>query len=189
MTTTPAAVTEDVRASLALRMAAMHRLFERATADLTREHVNAFERTGVLPIAFSLAHAVISEDRSVGRLLGGSLLWDDHADRVRLAGGVPLRGTPMAEAERVRVGDLDAWRAYQRAVFARTERLVRDAPLEKLAAALPVRPDAAAFLALLVGDGDVRIIDALEAWVYQHGIRHVGEIEHARALVGLGGVS
>jgi len=31
--------------------------------------------------------------------------------------------------------------------------------------------------------------DALECWIYQHGLRHMGEIEHARALVGLGGMT
>jgi hypothetical protein len=33
------------------------------------------------------------------------------------------------------------------------------------------------------------VIDVVEAWIYQHGIRHAGELEHARALVGLGGVA
>jgi hypothetical protein len=29
----------------------------------------------------------------------------------------------------------------------------------------------------------------MDAYLYQHGIRHLGELEHARSLVGLGGVS
>lgn len=186
---TGGSVTEEVRASLVQRLRAMHRLFDLAVADLTIDHTNHFERTGVLPIAFSLAHGVISEDRSMSRLLGAPLLWDAHADRVRLAGGVPFRGTPMAEAERVRIGDMDAWRAYQHAVYERTERLVAEVTLEDLGRVYPTKPEGAAFLALLVGESDVRVIDAVEAWVYQHGIRHVGELEHARALVGLGGLA
>lgn len=187
---TATAVTEEVRASLLGRMRAMHRLFALAVADLTLAHANHFERTGVLPIAFSLAHAVISEDRSIARLFEVPLVWGAHAPRVRLEGGAPFRGTPMADAEKVRIGDMDAWREYQRAVHERTEQLVAAAPLARLAAVYDgPRPDPTAFLAMLVGDRDVRIVDALEAWAFQHGIRHVGELEHARALVGLGGVS
>ena len=186
---TTATVTESDRASLLRRVRAAHQLFELGVADLTKEEVDHFERKGVLPIAFSLAHAVISEDRSATRLFGVPLLWDAHAGRVRLDGGVPFRGTPMAEAEKVRIGDVDAWRAYQREVFARSERLIAAVALERLGEIHPDRPTGAGFLALLVGEEPVRVIDALEAWVCQHTIRHAGELEHARALVGLGGIS
>ncbi len=188
-TTTTAPVTESDRASLLQRVRAALRLFDLGVADLTREQVDHFERKGVLPIAFSLAHLVISQDRSMTRLFGVPLLWDAFAGRVRLDGGVPFIGTPMAEAEKVRIGDVDAWREYQHAVFMRTDQLIATASLEKLGEIYPDRPKGTAFLALLVGDSPVRVIDALEAWVYQHAIRHVGELEHARALVGLGGLS
>lgn len=29
----------------------------------------------------------------------------------------------------------------------------------------------------------------IECWIYQHGLRHMGEVEHARALVGLQGMT
>jgi hypothetical protein len=49
---------------------------------------------------------------------------------------------------------------------------------------------AGGFLELLVGSIDrARVIDVTEAWIYQHGVRHLGELEHARALVGLAGVA
>lgn len=185
-------VTEAMRASLLERLRASHRLFDQVVADLTAEQANHVERPGVLPIAFSLAHAVVSHDRNVARLFGEPMLWDAHAARVRLEGGVPFRGTPMADAERVRIGDMDAWRAYQRAAFERTERLVAQAPLETLGRRVEVTPQqfAGGFLALLAGTPErVRVLEALEAWIYQHTIRHAGEIEHARALVGLGGVA
>jgi hypothetical protein len=184
-----AAVSEEVRASLLERLRAMHELFRRAVADLTVAHVNHYERAGVLPIAFSLSHGVTSEDRSVGRLFGVPLLWDAHATKVALTGGVPFRGTAMADAERVRIADMDGWREYQRAVHARTEEIVATASLELLGRTFETQLDPSAFLAILVGPRPVRVIDAVEAWVYQHGIRHVGELEHARALVGLSGLS
>ena len=192
MKTATRAVTEEMRASLAERVSAMHRLWDSLTADLAAEHVNHFERAGVLPIAFSLTHAVTNEDGSVARLLGGDFLWDAHAERVGLSGKLPRRGTPMEEAERTRIGSIDAWRAYQRAVHARTERAISEAPLERLAERHEVTPQAlkGGFLELLVGTPErVRVMDALEAWVYQHGIRHAGELEHARALAGLQGVT
>ena len=192
MKTATQAVTEEMRASLAERVSAMHRLWDFLTADLAAEHVNHFERAGVLPIAFSLTHAVTNEDGSVARLLGGDFLWDAHAERVGLSGKLPRRGTPMEEAERTRIGSIDAWRAYQRAVHARTERAISEAPLERLAERHEVTPQAlkGGFLELLVGTPErVRVMDALEAWVYQHGIRHAGELEHARALAGLQGVT
>lgn len=45
------------------------------------------------------------------------------------------------------------------------------------------------FIEHLVPSGPLRRGDLAEAWIYQHGIRHLGELEHARALVGLGGIS
>ena len=39
------------------------------------------------------------------------------------------------------------------------------------------------------GDAGITRLDAMECWWYQHGLRHMGEIEHARALVGLQGMT
>ena len=45
------------------------------------------------------------------------------------------------------------------------------------------------FSARVGGERGIPRSDALECWIYQHGLRHMGEIEHARALVGLGGMT
>lgn len=187
-----AVVTEEMRASLLARLAALARLWELVTRDLTLAHVNHFERRGVLPIAFTLLHAIVGQDRNRALLFGGPVLWESHAARVGYTGPHPGRGTPMSVAEQLRLGDVDAWRAYQRDVFSATQRAVREAPLERLAAPFPLSPSSfeGGFLQLLVGTADrARVIDVVEAWIYQHGIRHAGELEHARALVGLGGVA
>ena len=190
------AVTEDWRASIAGRIAAVHALWQEAVADLTVDQVNRFERAGVLPIAFTLMHFVVGEDRNVARYLSAdALLWDQQgwAKRVGLVGEPPMRGTPMADAERIRLGDIDAWREYQTAVFARTERALAKLPLDRFAQKAMDRPPAdklrGAFIALLVPEGDFHVTDVCEAYLFQHAVRHLGELEHARALVGLGGLS
>lgn len=182
--------------SIVRRIVAVHALWQQGVADLTVDQVNHFERAGVLPIAFTLMHFVVGEDRNVARYLGAdALLWDQQgwAKRVGLVGEPPMRGTPMADAERIRLGDIDAWRAYQTAVFARTERALATLPLDRFAQKAMDRPPAdklkGAFIALLVPDGDFNVSDVCEAYLFQHAVRHLGELEHARALVGLGGLS
>ena len=59
--------------SLQRRMRAMHSLYDQAVSSMSIEHVNHFERDGVLPIAFSL----FSRHQHRGRLV--------HADRRRPA--------------------------------------------------------------------------------------------------------
>lgn len=186
------AVTEELRVSLSMRLAALEKLWDLATRDLTLAHVNHFERPGVLPMAFTLIHAIAGQDRNRATLFGGPVLWDAWSTRVGFTGPHPGRGTPMAVAERIRIGDLDAWCAYQATVFNATRAAVAKASVERLSERFPMKPEsfAGGYLALLVGEVErVRVIDVVEAWIYQHGIRHAGELEHARALVGLRGVA
>lgn len=197
MPTATSLATEAWRMSICARVAAADDLLDLAAADLTLDQVNHVERTGVLPIAFSLLHVVGSQDRTVSQYLAddAATIWDtaDWAKRIGLVGAPPRRGTPMDEAERIRFGDLGAWREYQAAVFAKTESALANAPLEIFDrdAFGGERPPAArgSFLFLLVPSGPIRVRDVCEAYLFQHASRHLGEIEHARALVGLGGLS
>ena len=176
------------------RISALHGLWDRGVADLTVEQVNQVERPGILPIAFTLVHYVRGEDNTAVDLLGADgHLWDQHVARIGFDGVDPRRGTPVAEAEQVRIRDVGAWRAYQSAVFERTERLLRDADEALLDALMfdGTRPDSlkGGFLGAYVSEGPIRRRHAIEAWLFHHGSRHLGELEHARALVGLGGLS
>ncbi|MEA2596826.1 MAG: hypothetical protein QOF01_3295 [Thermomicrobiales bacterium] len=176
------------------RVAAMHSLWRRAVTDVTLDQVNHHEREGVVPIAFSLMHFVNNEDRYVTeRLVGGSQLWEDDGWAERVGGNVPQvrRGAPLVVAEGIRFGDLAAWRAYQEAVFARTEAAMAELPDERFdEVVFPQVPEAmrGGFLSMLAGDGPVRLGDLMDVVLYQHGMRHLGEVEHARSLVGLGGL-
>jgi hypothetical protein len=183
--------------SLQRRITAMHRLWQLALADMTLEQVNHCERPGVLPISFSLLHFVRGEDNNISSLLlGEPTLWEQGgwAARVGVTVDAVPRGTPLAVAEQLRFSDLDAWRAYQHAVFERTERvlatLTNDDYLRVLYGGELPAAFHGAFISFVVdAEGPVRVVDALECFVYQHGIRHLGELEHGRALVGLGGLT
>lgn len=187
--------TEGWRRDIGARMGAINTLLDAAVRDLTLDQVNHRERAGVLSIAFSLAHVVGGQDGAVAKYLDhGPTLWDSgtFAARVGYAGELPQRGTPMRVAEAIQFADVDAWREYQSAVFARTDSALANTPIERFnEIAMADRPTApgGAFLFLLVPRGPIRLLELTEAYLFQHAARHLGEIEHARALVGLGGMS
>lgn len=186
---------EAWRQHIGARMSAMNGMLQTAVRDLTLDQVNHRERPGVLSIAFSLAHVVGGQDRSVARYVdGGPTLWESGTwgERVGYTGELPSRGTALKVAEAIQFKDLDAWREYQTGVFARTDSAIANTPLERFnEIAIADRPPdtAGSFLFALVPTGAVRLIDLVEAYLFQHAARHLGEIEHARALVGAGGIS
>ncbi len=180
--------------SLQRRMRALHSLYEDAVATMDLEQVNHFEREGVLPIAFSLFHIVNMMDASFLLMTGTPPIWDaDWEARVRPA--IPDHGKHRTVAEMVdqRIGDYDEFRAYMRAVFARTEEWLDRLDPEELGRVVIPRPlppqVASTYSARVAGPEGVTLLDAAECWIYQHGLRHMGEIELARGLVGLGGMT
>ena len=48
---------------------------------------------------------------------------------------------------------------------------------------------ASTYSARVAGPQGITLLDAAECWIYQHGLRHMGEIELARGLVGLHGMT
>jgi hypothetical protein len=98
----------------------------------------------------------------------------------------------MAVAQAIQFRSVDAWREYQAGVFSRTDSALANTPLERFnEVAIADRPPgvAGSFLFAFIPSGPIRLMDVVEAYVFQHAARHLGEIEHARALVGLGGIS
>jgi hypothetical protein len=183
-------------ASLRNRVRAMNILWQRAAADMTLEHVNHHEREGVLPIAFSFAHYMKAQDQSISRIfLSESPLWlsGGWAEQVGVTVDALGRDETVEEMQHLRFGDFDAWKRYQEAVIARTDKVL-DTLTEPLLAqvVLPVLPPHMQniFCGIVVGPGaPIRRLDVLECFVYQHGLRHMGEVEHGRALVGLRGMT
>lgn len=180
--------------SLQRRMAAMHSLWYQAVADMDAGKVNHVERAGVLPIAFSLFHQAQIEDTSVLLLGGPTPIWDDTwGDRIGL--GIHDHGKHRTVDEMMgqRIEDYDAFCDYQRQVFEQTEGWLAGLDPGTLTDVVVTRPFppqiASTYSARVAGEAGILRMDGIECWIYQHGLRHMGEVEHARALVGLGGMT
>ncbi|MDE3065770.1 MAG: hypothetical protein KGJ36_08865 [Acidobacteriota bacterium] len=182
------------RSSLARRLRAVHGLYRDALVTMDLAHVNHVERDGVLPIAFSLVHQALIEDVSLS-FIGGPppQFSDEWAGRIGLAIADHGKSRTVAEMLDQRIGDLEQFALFQGLVFAATEEYVAGvdpASLDEVLVSAPYGPGLAnTFSARVGGDAGITRSDALECWIYQHALRHLGEIEHARALVGLGGMT
>ena len=182
--------------SLRNRIRAMNTLWERAVSDMTLEQVNHHERAGVLPIAFSLNHYIRAQDQSIsGPFLRGPMLWDAGGWAAKVGVTVDRLGREetVEEMEHIRFADFEAWKAYQAEVLGRTatvlDALTEEQLTEVLLPKLPPNMQQI-FCAIVIGpDAPLRKLEVLECFVYQHGLRHMGEIEHGRALVGLKGMT
>lgn len=180
--------------SLQRRMAAMHGLYYQAVGSMELHHVNHFERDGVLPIAFSLFHYTNMEEVGFLLLTGTAPIWGPQWQaRVGMAIDDHGKHRTVEEMVHQRIGDYEAFKAYQRAVFDRTEAWLAELdPAEFRRVVIPRPfPDqvATTYSARVAGPEGITVLDGTECWLYQHGLRHMGEIELARGLVGLGGMT
>lgn len=180
--------------SLQRRMAAMHSLYYQAVDTMGPEHVNHFEREGVLPIAFSLFHYTNIEDGSFLLITGEAPVWNEQWQaRVRMAIDDHGKHRTVDEMIHQRIGDFEAFKEYQRVVFDRTESYLAQMDPADFTRVLVERPFpplvSETYSARVAGPTGITVLEGLECWMYQHGLRHMGEIELARGLVGLGGMT
>lgn len=180
--------------SLQRRMRVMHSLWEDAVATMDLAQVNHVERDPVLPIAFSLFHFTQIEDGSATMLGAGPMVYDDEWG-TRLGLEIPDHGKhkPVDEMMHQRLGNYSVFKTYMAAVFMKTESWLAGldpSTLADVVVAYPYPPQiATTYSARVGGESGITRLDAIECWIYQHGLRHMGEIEHARALVGLEGMT
>jgi hypothetical protein len=182
--------------SLANRIRAMNTLWEQAISEMTLEQMNHHEREGVLPIAFSFSHFLQAQDQSISIFFAKTPpLWvsGGWADKIGVAVDALGREETVEEMERQRFRDLEAWKEYQAQVIARTHDTLQTIDAEMLAEVVfPQLPPNMQniYCGIVIGPGNpLRKLEVLECFVYQHGLRHMGEVDHGRALVGLGGMT
>lgn len=191
---TATAATDLILDSLRRRMRALHSLYEEAVDTMTLDHVNHVEREGALPIAFSLFHIVNMMDASFMLITGQLPIWNaDWQARVQMAIDDHGKHRTVEEMSHQRMGDYDAFQEYMAAVFARTEAHLAEmdpADLTRVVITRPFPPQiASTYSARVAGEPGITVLDAFECWIYQHGLRHMGEIEWARGGLGLGGMT
>jgi hypothetical protein len=182
--------------SLRNRVRALNQLWQRCVSDMSLEQVNHQERERVLPIAFSLSHYIRAQDQSIsGPFLRERTLWDGGGWAKQVGVSVDRLGREesVEEMQHLRFADLEAWKRYQSALITRTDgvlaNVTEDVLAEVLAPKLPPNMQNI-FCAMVIGhDGPLRKLEVVECFIYQHGLRHMGEIEHGRALVGLAGMT
>ncbi len=184
----------EYRSSLVRRLRAVHSLYYDALDTMSLDQVNQVVHPRALPIAFSLVHQVLLEDRSL-RFVGGPApqYGPEWTARIGLAIDDDGKERGVEEMMHQRVGDYDAFKEFQRLVYGATEAYVEtiDPPTFDEVLLTSPYPSVIAntFSARVGGDAGITRSDAIECWIYQHALRHLGEIEHARALVGLTGMT
>ena len=184
----------EYRSSLHRRLRAVHSLYVDAVSTMDLDAVNHVARPGVLPIAFSLVHQVLIEDASTAFAGGPAPQFNSHwAREMGLAIVDDGKSRSVEDMMDQRIGDYGAFQRFQQLVFTSSEDFVAGldpASFSDIIVAPPYGPGLAhTFSARVGGELGISRSDALESWIYQHALRHMGEIEHARALVGLSGMT
>ena len=113
-------------------------------------------------------------------------IWNDAWQaRVQMAINDHGKHRTVDEMMHQRIGDYDAFKEYQRAVFDRTEAHLATIDPGEFTRVLIKRPFppqvASTYSARCAGPDGITVLDGFECWLYQHGLRHMGEIELARA--------
>ena len=184
----------EYRSSLTRRLRAVHALYQDACDSMTLEQVNRVSLPGVLPIAFSLVHQVLIED-GTAVFAGAPAPQFNERWAKRIGLGVENHGKERTVEEMMHqhIDDYEAFREFQGLVFGATEAFVESidpASFSDIVVPSPYGPGVAnTFSARAASEAGITRSDAVECWIYQHALRHMGEIEHARALVGLGGMT
>ena len=184
----------EYRSSLVRRLRAVHSLYLDACSSMSIEQVNQVVHPGALPIAFSLVHQVLIEDGSLLFAGGPAPQFDDlWADKMGLAVKDHGKERSVEEMMDQRIGDFDEFKFFQRLVFDASEAFIETIDPRDFSEIVIQHPYGSTiehtFSARVGGETGISRSDAVECWIYQHALRHMGEIEHARALVGLGGMT
>lgn len=158
----------------------LHAMLDAGTRDLTPEQWHAIpaDNPNANHIAFEIWHYARTEDNIVRFILQGRrpTVWMDGGWSARLALPPVAQGTGMtaADAQALRISDLDAFKQYVRDVYASTDEYLANPDASTFDAPVTVKPL-----------GEMPAIRALGQVCMSHGFTHLGEIELIRTLMGL----
>lgn len=160
----------------------LHKNLDACINDITPEQLHALpgNHPGANTIAFVLWHCTRTEDNVVRFVVQDRrpTVWQEGGYPEKL--GLPLAaqgtGMPTAEAQALRLKDIGLFKEYMQKVWASTEELFEKAQgepavLDKTVLVKPI--------------GEMPAIRAVGQICLSHGMAHFGEMELARALLGL----
>lgn len=163
-------------------MPSMHALLDKAVEDMTVEQLNFRPREGGVSPFFSLWHYVRTEDNVISWVIQRRpTVWLNGSYDEKLALHRTAQGTGMTkdEADAVVLRDLEIWRDYQTGVWqATSEYLTSMDPDEFEQRRVTIKPLP-----------EMSLWGGLYGICLSHGYRHIGEIEYARGIIGLGGLT
>jgi len=161
----------------------LHTMLDGTLSGLTPEQLHAIpaNHPKANTIAWGLFHCVRTEDNVVRFVLQDRrpTVWMEggYADRLGLPPVAQGTGMTVAEAQALRIKDLEIFRQYMRAVRASTEDLCATSAPDFFDKVVTVKPL-----------GEMPGIRALGQIVVSHGMMHIGQMELVRTLVGAGAV-
>ena len=163
-------------------MESMHRLLDKAIEDMTQEQLNFRPQEGGVSPFFSLWHYVRTEDNVINWVIHRRpTVWLEGGYNEALGLDRTSQGTGMTEeqANAVVLRDLTVWREYQPRVWQCTaEYLGSMNPEEFETRRVTIKPLP-----------EMSLWNGLFGICLSHGYRHIGEIEYARGVIGLGGLT
>ena len=157
----------------------LHKMLDGTLTGISSEQLHAVpaDHPKANTIAWGLFHCVRTEDNVVRFVLQDRrpTVWMEggYADRLGLPPVAQGTGMTVAEAQALRIKDLDLFRDYMQKVWASTEDLCAKAGPAFFDKMVTVKPL-----------GEMPAIRALGQIVVSHGMMHVGQMELTRTLVG-----
>ncbi len=163
-------------------MDSMHGMLDKVIADMSLEQLNFRPQEGGVSPFFSLWHYVRTEDNIINWVIHRQpTVWMEGGFDETLGLHRTSQGTGMTETEAnaVILRNLDVWKEYQPKVWQRTAEYLRSMnPEEFEARRVTIKPVP-----------EMSLWNGLFGMCLSHGYRHIGEIEYARGVIGLGGLT
>ena len=170
--------TPDTLKVLQSGLATLHRMLDETASDMTLEQLNWKSSDGGVSPFFSLWHYVRTEDNIINFVIQRKpTVWIEGEFDTQLGLHRTAQGTGMTdeEASQLNLSNLELWREYQHNVWNASGKYlsaVTNAELHSQTVTIKPLPE-------------MSLYDGLFNICLNHGLRHVGEIEYVRGVLGL----